>query len=351
MALLPAHPHGVADHHIKGQVVVELHLGVGRHEGHQGEQALAAELAVFRGLDLAEQLLHQGGEVAFPRGLLAHQRSALQTVASLELVADHHAAAVVQQIPDAGIEIAGHPAQGPEPHAVLQPALPAGQLLEGIGNLPAHPTAQVELLLALQGCPGVIHISQHGAKAAADPMGRLAAEGLERVAGAEVLLGRQFAREQQQQLAELEGEGAAEEIRFQSDQAIHRQQQLLLEHPLAAILTAEAADHGGDPLAAVGLADQRLVRVVAAHHHLLLTHQQVGEGILELGVHQAHGAGHSPHHVPVGFLQAAAVHLLQQGHRQHRRAALGAPQEGVRTEAPRQQFQHLRLFLQRGAPP
>lgn len=29
VALLPADAHGVADHHIKGQVIIELHLGIG----------------------------------------------------------------------------------------------------------------------------------------------------------------------------------------------------------------------------------------------------------------------------------------------------------------------------------
>ena len=156
---------------------------------------------------------------------------------------------------------------------MLQPALSAGQFIEGIGHRPADAAAQVQLFLALEGSTGMVHIGQHPPQTTADPMGRLAAEGLEGIAGAEILLGRQFTGEQQQQLAELEGEGAAQEIRFQPDQAIHRQQQLLLQHPLAPILTTEAADHGGDPRTALGLADQRLVGVVAAHHHLLLTHQ------------------------------------------------------------------------------
>ena len=34
---------------------------------------------------------------------------------------------------------------------------------------------------------------------------------------------------------------------------------------------------------------------VGAHHHLLLPHQQVGEGILQLGMHQTHVAGGAAH--------------------------------------------------------
>ena len=117
--LLPAHPHRMADHHIEGQVVVEAHLRVGAHKGHQGQQGFGAELAVFRSIDLAEQVFHQAGEVALARSLLAEQGATFEPVAAIELVADHQAAAVVQQVPDAGIEIAGNLLQGPKPLAVL----------------------------------------------------------------------------------------------------------------------------------------------------------------------------------------------------------------------------------------
>ncbi len=61
----------------------------------------------------------------------------------------------------------------------------------------------------------------------------------------------------------------------------------------------------------MGLADARIAGVIASYHHLLLSHQQVGEGIFQLGMHQIEGASHPPHHVPVSFGQGAAVDLLQ----------------------------------------
>ena len=35
MGLLPTHPHSVSDHHVQGEIIVELHVGIGLHEGHQ----------------------------------------------------------------------------------------------------------------------------------------------------------------------------------------------------------------------------------------------------------------------------------------------------------------------------
>ena len=97
----------MANHHIQRQVVIEVHLRVGFHEGHQRQEALRTELSIFRRLDSAEQMLHQRGEVLFPRCFLEDQ-AAVQSIAAFQLVADHQAAAVLQQRPDAGIEIPGH---------------------------------------------------------------------------------------------------------------------------------------------------------------------------------------------------------------------------------------------------
>ena len=258
---------------------------------------------------------------------------------------------MVQQIPDAGMEVARHPLQGPEPQAMLQPAAAFGQIFERIGRLPTHATAQVQLLLALQGGPGMLHVGEYGPQAPADRVGRLAAEGFEGVAGAEIGLGGQFTGEQQQQLAELQGEAAAEQVRFQAYQSIERQQQLLLQHPFAAVFATEAADHGGDGAAALGFADQRFVGVVATHHHLLLAHQQIDQGILQLGMHQPDGAGGAPHHTPIGCGQAAAVHLLEQQHQGHPRGLARPLQPGGGAEPAAQQFEHLGLLRQGGAVP
>ena len=113
MQFLPAHPHRMADHHVHGQVIVKLHLGVGGHKGHQGQQGFGAELAVLRSLDFAEQVIDEGGEVALARGFLAEQGGTFEPVAALQLVADDDAAAMVQQVPDAGVEVPRHPLQGP----------------------------------------------------------------------------------------------------------------------------------------------------------------------------------------------------------------------------------------------
>ena len=361
VAQLPAHPHGVADHHIQGQIIFKAHAGIGGHKGDQGEQRLRAELPVFRSLDLAQQLLHQRREIALARSEViqqrrtlqpVQQRRALQSVAALQFVADHDAAAMVQQIPDARIKITRHPLQGAQAQAVLQPAAALGQLLQGIGHLPAHPgTLQVQLLLPLQRRLGVLHIGQHNPQAAADGMGRQAAKLLKGVTRTQVGPSGQLAGEQQQQLPQLHGEAAAEQAGLQPRQAVDGQQQLLLQHPLAGILPAEAPNHRPDHLAALGLADQRLAGVVAAHHHLLLPHQQIRERILQLGVHQAHHAGGAAHHTPVALPQPAPIHLLQQVHQPRRRAVAGTPQLGAGAQTAPQQLQHLRLLLQRRARP
>ena len=182
-------------------------------------------------------------------------------------------------------------------------------------------------------------------------MGGQAAKGLEGFIGGQVPFRRQFASKQQQQLAQLQGEAAAEQGWLEPGQAIEGQQQLLLQHPFAPVHAAEALDHGGDRLAALGLADQGLVGVIAAHDHLLLAHQQVGEGILELGMDQADRAGATAHHGPVPLGEAPAVDLLHQ-HLQRDAVAHGRTlQQGLGSQVPHQLLQHFRLFAQGGAAP
>ena len=253
---------------------------------------------------------------------------------------------MVQQVPDAGVEIARHPAQGAEAQSVLQPAAPLGQLSLGSGHGPAHPPAHIQLLLALQGGLGVLQVGEHGPQPALDGVGRLVAEGFKGVARAEIGFGGQFTGEQQQQLAQLQGEAATEQVWLAAGQAIEGQQQFLLQHPLPAVLTAEPLDHPGDAGAALGCADPGIAGVVPPHHHLLLAHQQVDEGILQLGMHQVEGPSDPSHHVPVGFGQGAAVDLLEQIPQSHGLVAGGPLQAGIGPQAPHQLLQHLPLFLQ-----
>ena len=86
----------MADHHIQGDVVVEAHGRIGGGEGHQGEQAFGAELAIFRSPDAAEQVFHLDGEVSLSRCFF-QQQSTGETVASFQLVANHQASAVVEE--------------------------------------------------------------------------------------------------------------------------------------------------------------------------------------------------------------------------------------------------------------
>jgi len=173
---------------------------------------------------------------------------------------------------------------------------------------------------------------------------RFVAEGFEGIHRTEVPLAGQFAREQQQQLTQLQGQHAAEQGRPAPGQPVEGQQQLLLQHPLTAVLTAEAADHRRDRQTALGLTDQRIVGVVAAHHHLLLAHQQIGERILQLGVHQAEGAGAAAHHIPVAIRQGAAVDLLQQG--PWGGTAARSAQLGIQAQAMHQLLQQFGLLRQ-----
>ena len=129
MALLPAHPDGMTDHHIQDEIVVEDHIRVGVGEGDQRQQAFAAELPVFRGADAAQQMFHLPGEIGLTGGFLEHN-PAVETVAPLEFVSDHQAAAVLKQRPDPWIEIAGDLLQSPHPDSVLQPVATIGTLLQ-----------------------------------------------------------------------------------------------------------------------------------------------------------------------------------------------------------------------------
>ena len=198
----------------------------------------------------------------------------------------------------------------------------------------------------MQGGLGVLQVGEHGPQPALDGVGRLVAEGFKGVARAEIGFGRQFPGEQQQQLTQLQGEAAAEQVWFAAGQAIEGQQQFLLQHPLPAVLTAEPLDHPGDAGAALGCADPGIAGVVPPHHHLLLAHQQVDEGILQLGMHQVEGTRDPSHHVPVGFGQGAAVDLLEQIPQSYGLAAGGPLQAGIGPQAPHQLLQHLPLFLQ-----
>ena len=64
-------------------------------------------------------MFHQRRKIALPRGFFTQQWGAFEPVAFLEFVANHQAAAVMQEIPNARVEIPGHPAKGAEPHTVL----------------------------------------------------------------------------------------------------------------------------------------------------------------------------------------------------------------------------------------
>jgi len=143
---------------------------------------------------------------------------------------------------------------------------------------------------------------------------------------------------------------AAQQIGLVAGQAVEGQQQLLLQHPFAAVVAAEATDHGGNGAAAQGLADQRVVGVVAPHHQLPLAQQQVGEGVFELGVRQLERGGRAPHHAPVALLEGTAVDLAQQI-LERQVLVLGALQLGRRPQPQAQQREHLGLLLQGGALP
>ena len=104
MALLPPHPYRVADHNVESKVVINLYIRVGLDEGHQREKTFTAQLPVFGGLNAAEEMVHLACEIAFASCFFQHQ-STVEAVASFQLVPNHQAATVLQQGPDAGVEI------------------------------------------------------------------------------------------------------------------------------------------------------------------------------------------------------------------------------------------------------
>ena len=89
---------------------------------------------------------------------------------------------MVQQAPDPRVEVPRDVLQRPHALAVFEPVLAFFEFLEGCWCFPAHPAAEVQLLLALEGCFGVFHIAEHLLEPAPDRVGRGVAEGLEGVA-------------------------------------------------------------------------------------------------------------------------------------------------------------------------
>ena len=114
-------------------------------------------------------MLHQSGEVAFSSRFLQHQAT-VETIAAFQLVADHKAATVLQQGPDARVEIPWNLLQRSETDSVLQPVPTAGGLLQRVRHLPLHAATDVKLFAALQGCSGMFHIGKKGSQSVTDQM-------------------------------------------------------------------------------------------------------------------------------------------------------------------------------------
>ena len=147
-------------------------------------------------------------------------------------------------------------------------------------------------------------------------------------------------------MTELQGEDPFQQPGIAPGHAVQGQQQLLLKHALAPVHPAGACDPFGDGAAVQGVAEPCIGGVVAAHDHLFLTHQQIGQGIFQLGMDHAHRTGAAPHHTPVLAAQSAVVHLLQQLLNRHA-AAVRTGFKGLGSEASLQQVQNVGLFMQR----
>ena len=81
-----------------------------------------------------------------------------------------------------------------------------------------------------------------------------------------------------------------------------------------------------------------------------MAQQQIGEGILQLGMDHAHGAGASPHHVPVLTVQSVGVDLLEQC-AQASGCSVRCGQAGVDAQATAQQIENFGLLHQGMARP
>ena len=146
-------------------------------------------------------------------------------------------------------------------------------------------------------------------------------------------------------MTQLQGEDPLEQSRIAARHPVQGQQKLLFQHPFAPIHAAGPLDSIGDCCAVHRPAEARLGRVIPPHHHLLLAHEKIGQGVLQLGMHHPHGTGTAAHHAPVLAAQSMQVDLLQQT-LQCNRATVRAGFKGLASEATVQQFQNLRLLMQ-----
>ena len=84
---------------------------------------------------------------------------------------------------------------------------------------------------------------------------------------------------------------------------------------------------------------------------MLLAHQQIGEGIFQLGVHQLQRPGHPAHHIPIRGREGSPVDLFEQVLDPHGGTGLGPLELGLQAQAAHQLLQHFALLLEGGAAP
>ena len=181
-------------------------------------------------------------------------------------------------------------------------------------------------------------------------MGRFAAEGFKALVLAAAAFSRELGGQQQQQLSELQGEGAAQQLGLTSGEAIECQEQFLLQTAFPGIDPACAAHQRSNGATAQRTVEHGVGAVVPAHHNAFLARQQVDQRILQLGVHQRQHAGAASHHIPILLLQTPSVDLFHQGaHLDF--GVVGAVKHRRTAQTSLQQLQHLSLFPQRGTAP
>ena len=159
----------------------------------------------------------------------------------------------------------------------------------------------------------MFQIRQNGAQTQADGMRGLTTQHFEGFVLTALAFHGQFGGEHQQQLAQLESEGAFEQVRLPACHSVQGQQKFLLQAAFTRIPATGAADECRDCAASERLAQAGFRAVTAPHHHGFLAGEQVDQRILELRVNEVEHPGTAAHHIPVLLLEAAAVDLLGQG--------------------------------------
>ena len=98
----------MADQHIQINVILKVEVGVDLKDFPHFPQGFEVDVAIFRGLDFAEQVGNLPLEVLLTGGHFGQDMGAVEAIFAVELVADDDAPGMAQYLPHLTIELLGN---------------------------------------------------------------------------------------------------------------------------------------------------------------------------------------------------------------------------------------------------